>query len=94
MQYNEFKDKIGEIVNGVVKRVEYGNLIVDLGKGEAILRRDELLNKEVFRRSDRIRAYIVDVKHDLKGHQIFLSEHTITFSLSYFFRRYQRFMMV
>ena len=65
MQYNEFKDKIGEIVNGVVKRVEYGNLIVDLGKGEAILRRDELLNKEVFRRSDRIRAYIADVKHDL-----------------------------
>jgi len=58
MQFNEFKDKIGEIVNGVVKRVEYGNLIIDLGKGEAILRKDELLNKEIFRRSDRIRAYI------------------------------------
>ena len=73
MQFNEFKDKVGEIVNGIVKRVEYGNLIVDLGKGEAILRREELLNREVFRRSDRIRAYINEVKHDLKGPQIFLS---------------------
>ena len=73
VQFNEFKDKIGEVVNGVVKRVEYGNLIVDLGKGEAILRREELLNREIFRRSDRIRAYITDVKHDLKGPQIFLS---------------------
>jgi len=73
VQFNEFKDKLGEIVNGVVKRVEYGNLIVDLGKGEAILRREELLNREVFRRSDRIRAYITEVKFDLKGPQIFLS---------------------
>ena len=73
VQFNEFKDKIGEIVNGVVKRVEYGNLIVDLGKGEAILRREELLNREIFRRSDRIRAYITEVKFDLKGPQIFLS---------------------
>lgn len=86
MQYNEFKDKIGEIVNGVVKRVEYGNLIVDLGKGEAILRRDELLNKEVFRRSDRIRAYIADVKHDLKGHQIFLSRAHNNFLVKLFFQ--------
>ena len=73
VQFNEFKDKLSEIVNGVVKRVEYGNLIVDLGKGEAILRREELLNREVFRRSDRIRAYITEVKFDLKGPQIFLS---------------------
>jgi len=86
MQYNEFKDKIGEIVNGVVKRVEYGNLIVDLGKGEAILRRDELLNKEVFRRSDRIRAYVADVKHDLKGHQIFLSRAHNNFLVQLFFQ--------
>ena len=73
VQFNEFKDKIGEIVNGIVKRVEYGNLIVDLGKGEAILRREQLLNREIFRRSDRIRAYITEVKYDLKGPQIFLS---------------------
>ena len=73
VQFNEFKDKVGEIVNGVIKRVEFGNLIVDLGKGEAILKKDELLNREIFRRSDRIRAYITEVKFDLKGPQIFLS---------------------
>ena len=67
VQFNEFKDKVGEIVNGVVKRVEFGNLIIDLGKGEAILKKDELLNREIFRRSDRIRAYITEVKFDLKG---------------------------
>ena len=55
MQFNEFKDKVGEVVNGIVKRVEYGNLVVDLGKGEAMMRREELLYREVFRRSDRIR---------------------------------------
>ncbi len=86
MQFNEFKDKAGEIVNGVVKRVEYGNLIVDLGKGEAILRREELLNREVFRRSDRIRAYINEVKHDLKGPQIFLSRAHNNFLVKLFFQ--------
>ena len=86
MQFNEFKDKTGEIVNGIVKRVEYGNLVVDLGKGEAILRREELLNREVFRRSDRIRAFIVDVKFDLKGPQIFLSRAHNTFLVKLFFQ--------
>ena len=86
MQFNEFKDKVGEIVNGIVKRVEYGNLIVDLGKGEAILRREELLNREVFRRSDRIRAYINEVKHDLKGPQIFLSRAHNNFLVKLFFQ--------
>ena len=86
MQFNEFKDKVGEIVNGIVKRVEYGNLIVDLGKGEAILRREELLNREIFRRSDRIRAYITDVKHDLKGPQIFLSRAHNNFLVKLFFQ--------
>ncbi len=86
MQFNEFKDKVGEIVNGVIKRVEYGNLIVDLGKGEAILRREELLNREVFRRSDRIRAYINEVKHDLKGPQIFLSRAHNNFLVKLFFQ--------
>ncbi len=73
VQYQQFKDKIGEIVNGIVKRVEYGNIVVDLGKAEALLRREELLNREVFRRSDRIRAFILDVREELKGPQIFLS---------------------
>ena len=86
MQFNEFKDKVGEIVNGIIKRVEYGNLIVDLGKGEAILRREELLNREVFRRSDRIRAYINEVKHDLKGPQIFLSRAHNNFLVKLFFQ--------
>ena len=86
MQFNEFKDKVGEIVNGVVKRVEYGNLIVDLGKGEAILRREELLNREIFRRSDRIRAYINEVKFDLKGPQIFLSRAHNNFLVQLFFQ--------
>ena len=73
MQYSQFKDRIGEVVNGIVKRVEYGNVIVDLGRAEALLRREELLNRETFRRSDRIRAYIMDVREELKGPQIFLS---------------------
>ena len=56
-QYEEYKDRIGDIVNGIVKRVEYGNVVVDLGRGEAIVRRDEMLPREVFRNGDRIRAY-------------------------------------
>ena len=72
-QYEQFKDKVGEIVNGIVKRVEYGNVVVDLGKAEALMRREELLNRESFRRSDRIRAYILDVRQETKGPQIFLS---------------------
>jgi N utilization substance protein A len=72
-QYQEFKDRIGEIVNGVVKRVEYGNVIVDLGRGEAIVRRDELIPRETFRPGDRIRAYLFDVRREVRGPQIFLS---------------------
>ncbi len=72
-QYDEFKDRIGEIVNGVVKRVEYGNVIVDLGRGEAIVRRDELIPRELFRNGDRIRAYVYDVRREQRGPQIFLS---------------------
>src|SRR5512139_577020 len=72
-QYQEFKDRIGDIVNGVVKRVEYGSVIVDLGRGEAIIRRDEMLPREVFRNGDRVRAYIFDVRREPRGPQIFLS---------------------
>jgi len=72
-QYDEFKDRIGDIVNGIVKRVEYGNVVVDLGRGEAIVRRDELLPREVFRNGDRVRAYIYDVRREQRGPQIFLS---------------------
>ena len=72
-QYDEFKDRIGDIVNGIVKRVEYGNVVVDLGRGEAIVRRDEMLPREVFRNGDRVRAYIYDVRREQRGPQIFLS---------------------
>ncbi|WP_374302285.1 transcription termination factor NusA [Ferrovibrio sp.] len=72
-QYNEYKDRIGEIVNGLVKRVEYGNVTIDLGRAEAILRRDELLPRETFRQGDRCRAYIYDVRREPRGPQIFLS---------------------
>jgi N utilization substance protein A len=72
-QYQEYKDRIGDIVNGIVKRVEYGNVIVDLGRGEAIVRRDELLPRESFRPGDRIRAYVFDVRREPRGPQIFLS---------------------
>ena len=73
-QYDEFKDRIGEIINGIVKRVEYGNVVVDLsGRGEAIVRRDELIPRETFRPADRIRAYVYDVRREQRGPQIFLS---------------------
>jgi len=72
-QYQEFKDRIGDIVNGIVKRVEYGNVVVDLGRGEAIVRRDELLPRETFRNGDRVRAFIYDVRREPRGPQIFLS---------------------
>ncbi len=72
-QYNEYKDRVGEIVNGLVKRVEFGNVTVDLGRAEAVLRRDELLPRETFRPGDRVRAYIYDVRREPRGPQIFLS---------------------
>ncbi len=73
-QYDEYKDRIGEIINGVVKRVEYGNVIVDLsGRGEGIVRRDELIPRETFRPGDRIRTYLFDVRREARGPQIFLS---------------------
>jgi len=72
-QYAEFKDRVGEVVNGVVKRAEYGNVIVDLGRGEGIVRRDEGLPRENFRTGDRIRSYIYDVREETRGPQIFLS---------------------
>ncbi len=72
-QYEEFKDRVGEIVNGVAKRVEYGNVIVDLGRGEGIMRRDQSIPRESFQIGDRVRAYIYDVRRETKGPQIMLS---------------------
>ena len=72
-QYDEYIDRVGEIVNGTVKRVEYGNVIVDLGKGEGIIRRDEQIPRELFRYGDRVRAFVYDVRREPRGPQIFLS---------------------
>ncbi len=72
-QYEEFKDRAGTIINGLVKREEYGNVIVDVGRGEAILRRSEKIGREAYRPNDRIRAYIKDVRREARGPQIFLS---------------------
>jgi len=72
-QYNEYKDRIGEIVTGVVKRVEFGNVVADLGRGEAVLRREEVIPREILRNGDRVRAYIFDVRREPRGPQIFLS---------------------
>ncbi|MCG8492177.1 MAG: transcription termination factor NusA, partial [Sneathiellales bacterium] len=72
-QYQEYKDRVGDVINGIVKRVEYGNVTVDLGKADAVVRRDEMLPRENFRQGDRIRAYIYDVRQEQRGPQIFLS---------------------
>jgi N utilization substance protein A len=72
-QYDEFKDRVGEVMNGLVKRIEFGNVIVDLGRGEALLRRDETIPREHFNPGDRVRALILDVRQETRGPQIFLS---------------------
>jgi transcription termination/antitermination protein NusA len=72
-QYEEFKDRAGTIINGVVKREEYGNLVIDIGRGEAVLRRNEKIGRESYRNGDRIRCYVKDVRREARGPQIFLS---------------------
>jgi len=72
-QYEEFKDRAGSIINGVVKREEYGNIIVDIGRGEGILRRNDKIGRESYRPNDRVRCYIKDVRREVRGPQIFLS---------------------
>ena len=72
-QYNEYKDRVGEIVNGIVKRSEFGHIVLDLGKAEGIIRKDQAIPRENLRNGDRVKAYIYDVRSELKGPQIFLS---------------------
>ncbi|MEC9077401.1 MAG: transcription termination factor NusA [Pseudomonadota bacterium] len=72
-QYNEYKDRVGEIVNGIVKRIEFGNITVDLGRAEAVLRREEIIPRESYRPGDRLRGYIYDVREEVRGPQIFMS---------------------
>lgn len=72
-QFEEYKDRVGEVITGVVKRVEYGNVIVDLGRAEAIMRRDQVIPREHIRQSERIRGFIYDVRRENRGPQIFMS---------------------
>ncbi|MBX9620424.1 MAG: transcription termination factor NusA [Alphaproteobacteria bacterium] len=72
-QYEEYKDRVGEVVSGIVKRVEFGNIFIELGKAEALLRRDEMIPRENIRIGDRVRAYIYDVREEPRGAQIFVS---------------------
>ena len=83
-QYEEFKDRVGEVVNGLVKRIEYGNVIVDLGRGEAFIRRDDVIPRETFRPGDRIRSYISEVKKEQRGPQIYLSRTSNEFMAKLF----------
>ena len=72
-QYEEFIDKQGQILSGIIKRLEYGNIIIDLGKAEGVIKKDELIPREILKTGDRVKAYCYEVKKELKGHQIFLS---------------------
>jgi len=83
-QYEEFKDRAGTIINGVVKREEYGNVIVDIGRGEGILRRNEKIGRESYRNGDRIRCYIKDVRREVRGPQVFLSRTANEFMVELF----------
>ena len=83
-QYNEYKDRAGEIINGIVKRVEYGHVIVDLGRAEGIIRRNDGIPRENFQPNDRVRAYLYKVSRELKGPQIFLSRAAPEFMIKLF----------
>lgn len=83
-QYLEYKDRMGEIINGIVKRVEYGHIIVDLGRAEGVIRRDQTLPRENVKTGDRIRAYILDVREEPRGSQIFLSRSAPEFMAALF----------
>ena len=85
-QYQDFIDKQNQIVSGIVKRLEYGNVIVDLGRAEAIIRKEELIQREILKNGDRVKAYCFEVKQDVKGHQIFLSRAHPQFLAKLFFQ--------
>ena len=85
-QYNDFIDKQGQILSGIIKRLEYGNVIVDLGRAEGIIRKEELIQREILKNGDRVKAYCYEVKRDNKGHQIFLSRAHPQFLARLFFQ--------
>lgn len=83
-QFNDFKDRVGEVINGTVKRLEFGNVVVDLGNAEAVIRKEDAIKTESFRVNDRIRAYLKDVRREIKGPQIFLSRSANEFMAKLF----------
>ena len=85
-QYEDFIDKQGLILSGIIKRLEYGNVIVDLGKAEGVIKKDELIPREILKTGDRVKAYCYEVKKELKGHQIFLSRAHPQFLAKLFFQ--------
>ena len=85
-QYEEFIDKQGQILSGIIKRLEYGNVIIDLGKAEGVIKKDELIPREILKTGDRVKAYCYEVKKELKGHQIFLSRAHPQFLAKLFFQ--------
>tara|TARA_B100000945_G_scaffold298338_1_gene278092 strand:- start:7466 stop:9019 length:1554 start_codon:yes stop_codon:yes gene_type:complete len=85
-QYDDFKDKQGQILSGIIKRSEYGNVIVDLGRAEGIIRKEELIQREILKNGDRVKAYCSEVRQDTKGHQIFLSRAHPQFLARLFFQ--------
>ena len=91
-QYDDFIDKQGLVLSGIIKRLEYGNVIVDLGKAEGVIKKDELIPREVLKTGERVKAYCYEVKKELKGHQIFLSRAHPQFLAKLFFKKYQKYM--
>ena len=85
-QYEDFIDKQGQILSGIIKRLEYGNVIIDLGKAEGVIKKDELIPREILKTGDRVKAYCYEVKRELKGHQIFLSRAHPQFLAKLFFQ--------
>ncbi len=85
-QYEDFKDKQGQILSGIIKRTEYGNVIIDLGRAEGIIRKEELIQREILKNGDRVKAYCSEVKQDTKAHQIFLSRAHPQFLARLFFQ--------
>lgn len=91
-QYEEYKEKVGTIVNGTVKRVEFGNVVLDIGKAEAVLRRDEIIPREKFKNGDRVRAYVLEVRKENKGPQISCHAPVLSFWPSCLLPKFRKFM--
>ena len=85
-QFDDFIDKQGQILSGIIKRLEYGNVIMDLGKAEGVIKKDELIPREILKTGDRVKAYCYEVKREIKGHQIFLSRAHPQFLAKLFFQ--------